>query len=454
MRIHGHPQKTDYNDSSEWPTVSFQGHWTGPGLTPMPMADQPGVAHTHIDIKAPVYAEVDAPFVCQFTVKLFHTQGHFGGFYTSLIRDIVWDETGNSTVPTFIGDPMGLVQKSGHFTVDLAMPTYYPNKLHGWAGIMLTGVTGYSNGDVVFTSANVPFFSMLNPALPEPPFGNGGGPVLWTQVQVANTTVIPPATSPVNYGATLVEVGNEVLDFIPIAPISAPWHTNVGTNGYGNADLPPADFEQRFGVDFHAGIAGTVVQTATGLSTIARPVTLDPAQMGLGTKNAVFFRRQTDGPEIVYALLVFNVTVEAGVPVDPPVTIATPNVVGMTPAAAQTQLMAVGLTTGSVATGHDSMVPAGNIISQSPGAGVQVVLGTHINLNVSTGPVITPDTGEVWTMATPKFMQLVLNGVPQDRWKICDPDEPMVANNCPEVVTTPTTPVTPPSGGMGGMRGM
>jgi hypothetical protein len=395
VKIHGHPQKTDYASPAEWPTVSFQGHWVAPGLTPMPMAGLPGICHTHIDVKFPIYAELNAPVVCTFTVKLFHTQGRFGGFYTSLIRDIVWDETGSATVPPFVGDPMGLVVKTGRFTVDLAMPTYYPNVLHGWASPVLTGGTSYDNGDSTLLAAQLPFFSVLDPAVPEPSMANGGGPVLRSMVEVANTTVFASNTVPISYGETLAEYSNEVVEFIPLAPITAPWVLSGGTDGYGSVDLPPGMLEVRLDLDFHNNVPGTVLHSQTGISHQNATVVFDPAVLAAstppvgvapGTHKVALIRRQTDGPEAVWALVVIDVPVGAFVP---PTPVVVPNVMGQTQAAATDILSAAGFLV-QVLTESNALVPAGLVSAQDPVMGVTANSGSLVRLTISAGPMAMP----------------------------------------------------------------
>ena len=63
-----------------------------------------------------------------------------------------------------------------------------------------------------------------------------------------------------------------------------------------------------------------------------------------------------------------------------------PNVVGNTQAAAQTNLTNAGLTVGRVTTGPSETVPIGNVISQTPGAGVNAAPGSGVALVISFGP--------------------------------------------------------------------
>jgi 6-phosphogluconolactonase len=73
----------------------------------------------------------------------------------------------------------------------------------------------------------------------------------------------------------------------------------------------------------------------------------------------------------------------------PPVT--TPNVVGLTQAAASTALSKVGLVAGQLSMQSSATVPSGSVISQSPAAGVIVVPGSAVSLAISSGTVAVPN---------------------------------------------------------------
>ena len=74
----------------------------------------------------------------------------------------------------------------------------------------------------------------------------------------------------------------------------------------------------------------------------------------------------------------------------PAATVSTPNVVGMTQAAAQQALSNAGLSVGTVTTQTSGTVPAGSVISQAPVGGSSVGPGTSVNLVVSSGSGSTP----------------------------------------------------------------
>jgi 6-phosphogluconolactonase len=72
-------------------------------------------------------------------------------------------------------------------------------------------------------------------------------------------------------------------------------------------------------------------------------------------------------------------------------TVAAPNVVGLTQAAATTALTTAGLTLGVVTMQSSGTVPAGSVISQSPAAGVVVLTAAAVNVTISSGAVAVPN---------------------------------------------------------------
>ncbi|HVD94174.1 MAG TPA: PASTA domain-containing protein, partial [Vicinamibacterales bacterium] len=68
-----------------------------------------------------------------------------------------------------------------------------------------------------------------------------------------------------------------------------------------------------------------------------------------------------------------------------PVTVAVPNVVGLTQAAATTAITNASLTVGTITTATSLTVPAGSVISQTPVSGTQVNTGSAVALVVSSG---------------------------------------------------------------------
>jgi beta-lactam-binding protein with PASTA domain len=67
-------------------------------------------------------------------------------------------------------------------------------------------------------------------------------------------------------------------------------------------------------------------------------------------------------------------------------TASVPNVIGLSRAKAESEIMEAGLVTGTMAQASSATVPTGNIIGQSPTTGTSVIPGTAINLVISVGP--------------------------------------------------------------------
>ncbi len=72
-------------------------------------------------------------------------------------------------------------------------------------------------------------------------------------------------------------------------------------------------------------------------------------------------------------------------------TVAAPNVVGLTQAAATSSITAAGLTLGTVTMQSSATVPVGSVISQNPAAGVIVLKAAAVNVAVSSGGVVVPN---------------------------------------------------------------
>jgi beta-lactam-binding protein with PASTA domain len=113
--------------------------------------------------------------------------------------------------------------------------------------------------------------------------------------------------------------------------------------------------------------------TAAGL-TVGRVTTANSTTVPIGR---VISQTPAAGSNVAPGSAVALV-VSLGVPV--------PNVVGSTQAAAQTALTSVGLTLGRVTTAPSETVPIGSVISQTPGAGVNVAAGSAVALVISFGP--------------------------------------------------------------------
>ena len=99
--------------------------------------------------------------------------------------------------------------------------------------------------------------------------------------------------------------------------------------------------------------------------------------------------------------------------------VAVPNLVGMTQADARTALTSAGLTAGTIKQESSMTVPAGNVMSQNPTAGVSVMPGSSVALVISRGPqhVTVPEvTGvaQVYAEAAIRNTGLVVGTVTQE----------------------------------------
>lgn len=72
----------------------------------------------------------------------------------------------------------------------------------------------------------------------------------------------------------------------------------------------------------------------------------------------------------------------------PAPTVAVPNVVGESQAAAQTAFTDAGLLLGAVTKQSSPAVPSGSVISESPSAGSEVAVGSAVSVVISTGPAV------------------------------------------------------------------
>lgn len=414
LKLHGHPQKEFYIDPSEWIRFSVQGHWA-PGENPVkPSATPPIIfdisqgmlgnsilSHTHFDLTSPIYAEVAEAFVCDFSILLFHTTGKaiFELQYQEGIKNIFWNSTGSSVPPLMIGNPNGIAEWTGKITLDPTIKTRWYT-LHGWWSPLISVTTLFDNKDINNIRVIVPFFSMLNPSAPE----TQGSPTL-----SARTAPVSSRHPTISWGDNLVETSQ----YIPIAPIDKTWSNFMITAGYGAKGLPPANFQQRADLDLHNHVGGILIKNIVQDSDINTNVEFNPVQLGTGTHKMALLRNQLslDSLETVNTLLVFNVKVGNA---PPPAVVTIPNVNGLEVSIARTALTSIGLVIGSQ-TSTNNVASKGIVISQKPIAGESVPIGTSVDLVVSLGPLVT----EEWRLVIPEFQQLFIDGVPQERYRIC-----------------------------------
>jgi beta-lactam-binding protein with PASTA domain len=88
----------------------------------------------------------------------------------------------------------------------------------------------------------------------------------------------------------------------------------------------------------------------------------------------------------------YNLAIVELTPGAAPVPVSVPNLVGMTQAAAQSAITAASLSVGAITTASSPSVPAGQVISQTPGAGASVATGSAVALVVSSGAPLSGPT--------------------------------------------------------------
>ena len=307
MKIHGHPQKSVYGSPAEWPQPSFQGHYN------VGTDDPTESSHVHIEPKFPLYAEMDSTDLeVPFTVQLHHFHGRLGGLYGENIKEIIWD----GEKPPLIGDPNGDKLWTGRAIVNIgqAQDERFARHEPGW-GIMRFGSRSYfgdvpDEGNKIDVCGWVPFYSIIGqgsvPEKPSEPSGARG--ILSSRVDLY---------SPLSKN----QIGSMILeyqDFLPLAPITAPWST-IGT-GYNyttevpfqpdGSRLPNGFFELRQDVDFHHGNRGLIeFSNQADVAGVAKTVVFDPMVMGNGVHKEALIWRQTFNTEHLWSLITFPVSV-------------------------------------------------------------------------------------------------------------------------------------------------
>lgn len=324
--IHGHPQKAAYATAAERPTRSGQCHLTDAGA-PIDVAT-PLSSHLHVDlVQFPEAAELFSAWVQKFAITLHNVAGSVGQVFGNMVRDLVWDETGTSTMPPFVGVPHGDVVKTGHFTVDPTIPlitawgtidTERSAPPRGWFAVGLVARAWMDNGDFVEATTGDSAYSVMDPTAPERSARAGG---MITNVQCVGT--FADLVKGTQFGTAVAEYqGN-----LPIAPIFAPWTVLAFPYNYSaDLTLPIGTFEQRFDLDFHHGMPGTIVRSMPldgNHSFTPMPIVFDPARMGTGDHRTAQIWTQPSSGKQLSALLVTTVTVGAGVP-PPPATCQDP----------------------------------------------------------------------------------------------------------------------------------
>jgi hypothetical protein len=393
--IHGHPQLKEYTDLSQLPTIAGHMNW-GPGENPASPPVVGGVfdivagtlgnrqlGHGHMSlIKCPLYAELKAPVSCRFQILLFNVQAQafVNPQFQDGIRDIVWDATGTSTSPDMIGALGEERTWNGTFVIDPSISKIAPTK-HGWWNPNFNAEFRFANGDKVEKVLYSSFYVLTDPSAPE----THGVPFVSVRVS--------PHSARLNeeWGEQDVETLRDTVQYLPLAPISAPYAMRINTAGYGATGLPPAISEVRVDADIHHHMGGKVLQDLVQNKTHELNVVLDPVSLGPGTHKAIVGRRQVglSGVEGVVTQLVFDAKVGAA---PPPATVTVPSVVGLTQSQAMGALMAVGILvdTNGITQQNSPTAPVGTVASQIPIAGAVVARGSSATLVMSLGPATPP----------------------------------------------------------------
>jgi len=433
MKIHGHPQKTDYkDDGSDWPLLESQGWW--------PASDPIKAGHLHVAVKFPKSGEITSAtgLVVPFTLKLHDFDGVIGQFFGRHVESVIWDDTGTSTPPLMQGMAEGLAQWSGKATLNfflgqqpwLGSIGMFP--LHGWTSSFFNARAVGANKDLLEVEHVVDVFSAIDTTVPEQAPSQQGVPghVLSSRVTISNQSITDGSAQTLggtSFGVMVMEV-NGPLPF-PDLPIDVPWSVPVNFYNYTSPfqdQLPNGLFQQILDANLHGTPPsippneGTLLnQVAAGVLGVPNmPVVFDPAAMGAGThKNLLRWRQERNG-ESISSVLSLPITVGPSIPPPPPPdTTGVPTVVGLSQAAALQKLTAARLM-GSVTTAADPNVPAGVVVSQSPSGGAVVTVNSAVALVVSTGPTPPPPDG--WVSVNVNVTQQSVGGVLQQRWQIHD----------------------------------
>jgi hypothetical protein len=446
MKIHGHPQKTDYkDDGSDWPLLESQGWW--------PASDPIKAGHLHVAVKFPKSGEITSStgLVVPFTLKLHDFDGVIGQFFGRHVESVIWDDTGTSTPPLMQGMAEGLAQWSGKATLNffLGQQPWLGSigmlPLHGYTSSFFNARAVGANKDLLEVEHVVDFFSALDTSVHEQVPSQQGVPghVLSSRVTITNQTITDGSAQTLggtSFGVMVTEV-NGPLPF-PDLPIDTPWSVPVNFYNYTSPfpdQLQNGLFQQILDANLHGTPPNIPPNEGTILSEVSAgvlgvpnmPVIFDPATMGAGPHKQLLRWRQERNGESISSVLSLPITVGPSIPPPPkPDTTGVPNVVGQSQANALQDLTAARLI-GSVTKASEPLVPLDIVISQSPSAGTVVDVNSTVALVVSSGP--TPPPADVWVNIPAIVKQHSINGVPQPEWQICDPQ----GANCFAVVKKP-----------------
>lgn len=283
--IHGAPQgKAVYASASEWPQWgSPQCHWREDGL------NGGMTAHAgHLEVTAPIYGELSGPVTMNFRVQYFHVAGTGSIWWSDTIRNVVWDATGTSAPPPLLGDPNGLKVYTGHFTLDVRVPSSgiwnFPPK--GWGMTRASLITRFVNGAMVETLWDAPFYSVKDPnaVAVEDQF---------VPLLLARCNGFPATEGNFQFGTHLSAIDRSFPVFAPMTgPVTLPFSASAYAFGGLTA---PGTFSAVLNPDRHNGIEGTLLATGQGMGNAGGSYVLDPSILHDG-ENRLSLEWSQDSP--------------------------------------------------------------------------------------------------------------------------------------------------------------
>jgi len=201
-------------------------------------------------------------------------------------------------------------------------------------------------------------------------------------VTVPDVVGLSQATAESNIVAATLTVGAVTTDY---SMTVAAGYVISQTPAGGSSELPGTLVD----IVVSLGIEMVTVPDVVGLTQAPAEASIVAAGLDVGSVTTLFSETVPEG-DVISQNPTSGSSVEIGSNVHfvvslglPPAFV--PNVVGLTQAAAQADIVAVGLVVGTVSTSYSFTVPAGDVISQNPAGGALVDGGSSVNIEVSLG---------------------------------------------------------------------
>jgi hypothetical protein len=192
--------------------------------------------------------------------------------------------------------------------------------------------------------------------------------------------------------------------------------------------------------DWQAVTTTVTVPDVVGQTEQAAATAITNASLTVGTitstssstmpAGSVISQNPVAGTQIAPSSAV-NLVVSSG-----PATVAVPYVVGQTQNAATNAIIATNLTVGTVSREFSATVPLGLVMSQDPGAGLEVPVGSAVNLVVSSGPLpsiqLTLSVDQLvlsWPTSATGFTLWFNTNVASTNWTVVSPLPTVVGEN-------------------------